>query len=164
VSIQIRYEKCVQVNGAVNTGLRTAEGLSVATCSLEIWAILCRGPGGTKACARTAGPKSRDLETDASRLNGRYHGAWGFIRVFCPLPGRGIANREGHSAARICEAFLFAGSDAYKKQGGKFVDRALARLIMLFGKGDILVLCTNPKCPNKEAKIAMLRQLRFAQA
>jgi hypothetical protein len=30
---------------------------------------------------------------------------------------------------RICEAFLPAGSDAYKKQGGKFVKRALARLI-----------------------------------
>jgi hypothetical protein len=41
----------------------------------------------------------------------------------------GIANREGHSVAQICEAFLLAGSDAYKKQGGKFVKRALARLI-----------------------------------
>jgi hypothetical protein len=33
----------------------------------------------------------------------------------------GIANREGHSVAQICEAFLLAGSDAYNKQGGKFV-------------------------------------------
>ncbi len=41
----------------------------------------------------------------------------------------GIANREGHSVAQICEAFLLAGSDAYKKQGSKFVKRALARLI-----------------------------------
>src|SRR5258708_6731470 len=38
----------------------------------------------------------------------------------------GIANREGHSVAQICEALLLAGSDAYKKQGGKFVKRALA--------------------------------------
>jgi len=41
----------------------------------------------------------------------------------------GIANREGHSVAQIWEAFLLAGSDAYKKKGGKFVKRALARLI-----------------------------------
>ena len=34
-------------------------------------------------------------------------------------------NREGHSVAQICEAFLLAGSDAYKKQGGKFLKRAL---------------------------------------
>ena len=41
----------------------------------------------------------------------------------------GIAKREGHSVAQICEAFLLAGSDAYNKQGSKFVKRALARLI-----------------------------------
>ena len=41
----------------------------------------------------------------------------------------GIANREGHAVAQICEAFLLAGSDAYQKQGGKFVKRALARPI-----------------------------------
>jgi hypothetical protein len=41
----------------------------------------------------------------------------------------GIANREGHSVAQICEAFLLAGSEAYKKQGSKFVKRMLARLI-----------------------------------
>ena len=41
----------------------------------------------------------------------------------------GIAAREGHGVAQLCEAFLLAGSDAYKKQGGKFVKRALARLI-----------------------------------
>ncbi len=40
-----------------------------------------------------------------------------------------IANREGHSVAQICEAFLLAGSEAYKKQGSKFVQRMLARLI-----------------------------------
>jgi predicted transcriptional regulator len=40
-----------------------------------------------------------------------------------------IANREGHSVAQICEAFLLAGRDAYKKQGSKFAKRALARLI-----------------------------------
>ena len=41
----------------------------------------------------------------------------------------GIANREGHSVAQICEAFLLAGSEAYKKQGSKFVQRMLVRLI-----------------------------------
>ena len=40
-----------------------------------------------------------------------------------------IANREGQSVAQICEAFLLAGSEAYKKQGSKFVQRMLARLI-----------------------------------
>jgi hypothetical protein len=40
-----------------------------------------------------------------------------------------IANREGYSVAQICEAFLLAGSDAYNKQGSKYVKRALARLI-----------------------------------
>jgi hypothetical protein len=43
----------------------------------------------------------------------------------------GIANREGHSVAQICEAYLLAGSDVYKKRGGKFVKRALARLITI---------------------------------
>jgi hypothetical protein len=40
-----------------------------------------------------------------------------------------IAKHEGHSVAQICEAFLLAGCDAYKKQGNKSVKRALARLI-----------------------------------
>lgn len=39
-----------------------------------------------------------------------------------------IASREGQSAARICEAFLLAGSDAYKKEGTKFLQRMLGRL------------------------------------
>jgi hypothetical protein len=41
-------------------------------------------PGGTKARARAAGPKSRALETDASRLNRRCHGASGSSAVFLP--------------------------------------------------------------------------------
>jgi hypothetical protein len=39
-----------------------------------------------------------------------------------------IATREGQSAARICEAFIVAGSDAYKKQGTKFLQPLLGRL------------------------------------
>jgi hypothetical protein len=39
-----------------------------------------------------------------------------------------IAMREGQSVARICEAFIIAGSDAYKKQGTKFLRRILGRL------------------------------------
>jgi hypothetical protein len=39
-----------------------------------------------------------------------------------------IAKREGLSAARICEAFLLAGSDAYKKQGTGLLQRMLGRL------------------------------------
>ena len=41
----------------------------------------------------------------------------------------GIAKHEGHSVAQICEAFLLAGSETYRKQGRKFVQRKLARLI-----------------------------------
>jgi hypothetical protein len=39
-----------------------------------------------------------------------------------------IAAREGQSVARICEAFLLAGSDVYKKQGTKFLERMLGRV------------------------------------
>jgi len=39
-----------------------------------------------------------------------------------------IANREGQSVAKICEAFIVAGFDAYKKQGTKFVQLMLGRL------------------------------------
>jgi hypothetical protein len=39
-----------------------------------------------------------------------------------------IATREGQSAARICEAFIVAGSDAYRKQGTKFLQPLLGRL------------------------------------
>lgn len=39
-----------------------------------------------------------------------------------------IATREGQSVARICEAFIVAGSDVYKKQGAKFLQRMLGRL------------------------------------
>ncbi len=39
-----------------------------------------------------------------------------------------IATREGQSVARICEAFIVAGSDAYKKHGKKFLQQMLGRL------------------------------------
>jgi len=39
-----------------------------------------------------------------------------------------IATHEGQSVARICEAFLLAGSDAYKKQGNKLLRRLLGRV------------------------------------
>jgi hypothetical protein len=39
-----------------------------------------------------------------------------------------IATREGQSVARICEAFIVAGSDAYRKQGTKFLQPLLGRL------------------------------------
>jgi len=39
-----------------------------------------------------------------------------------------VAKREGLSAARICEAFLLAGSDAYKKQGTRLLQQMLGRL------------------------------------
>jgi hypothetical protein len=37
-----------------------------------------------------------------------------------------IAAREGRSVAQICEAFLKAGSDSYKKKGSSIVQRFLA--------------------------------------
>jgi hypothetical protein len=39
-----------------------------------------------------------------------------------------IAEREGQSAARICEAFLLAGAEAYKKQGGRLLERMIGRV------------------------------------
>ena len=39
-----------------------------------------------------------------------------------------IAEQEGQSVARICEAFLLAGADLYKKDGTKFLQRMLGRL------------------------------------
>jgi hypothetical protein len=39
-----------------------------------------------------------------------------------------IATREGQSVARICEAFIVAGLDSYKKQGTKFLQPMLGRL------------------------------------
>jgi hypothetical protein len=39
-----------------------------------------------------------------------------------------IAAREGQSVARICEAFLLAGSDAYKKDGTRLLQRMIGRL------------------------------------
>lgn len=39
-----------------------------------------------------------------------------------------IAAQEGQSVARICEAFLLAGTDLYKKEGTKFLQRLLGRI------------------------------------
>jgi hypothetical protein len=39
-----------------------------------------------------------------------------------------IALHEGQSVARICEAFLLAGFDGYKKQGTKFLQGLIGRL------------------------------------
>jgi hypothetical protein len=39
-----------------------------------------------------------------------------------------IAEREGQSVARICEAFLLAGKDAYRKDGTKLLQRMTGRL------------------------------------
>jgi hypothetical protein len=38
-----------------------------------------------------------------------------------------IAAREGRSVAQICEAFLKAGSEGYKKKGSRFLQRFLAQ-------------------------------------
>jgi hypothetical protein len=60
---------------------------AVEMCSLKTWALFRGGPSGAKACARPAGPKSRALETDASRLNARRHGAWGSSAVLSAAEG-----------------------------------------------------------------------------
>ncbi len=38
-----------------------------------------------------------------------------------------IAAREGRSVAQICQAFLKAGSETYKKRGPKYLQRFLSR-------------------------------------
>jgi hypothetical protein len=40
----------------------------------------------------------------------------------------GIATREAQSVARICEAFLVAGADTYRKKGAKFLQALVGRL------------------------------------
>ncbi len=39
-----------------------------------------------------------------------------------------IAEREGQSVARICEAFLLAGSEIYDRKGKKFLLGLIGRL------------------------------------
>ena len=39
-----------------------------------------------------------------------------------------IAAQESQSVARICEAFLLAGADVYKKEGTKFLQRLFGRI------------------------------------
>ena len=39
----------------------------------------------------------------------------------------GIAAREGRSVAQICEAFLVAGSEVYKKKGPQYLRRFFSR-------------------------------------
>jgi Arc-like DNA binding domain len=38
-----------------------------------------------------------------------------------------IARSEGRSTAQICEAFLKAGADTYKKKGARFISGFLSR-------------------------------------
>ena len=38
-----------------------------------------------------------------------------------------IASKESRSVAQICEAFLEAGSEGYKKEGSKYLQRFLSR-------------------------------------
>ena len=38
-----------------------------------------------------------------------------------------IAAKESRSVAQICEAFLEAGSEGYKKEGSKYLQRFLSR-------------------------------------
>ena len=38
-----------------------------------------------------------------------------------------IALSEGRSTAQICEAFLRAGTDSYKKKGGGFIKRFVSQ-------------------------------------
>jgi hypothetical protein len=38
-----------------------------------------------------------------------------------------IASSEGRSTAQICEAFLRAGTDNYKKKGSKFIKGFIAQ-------------------------------------
>jgi hypothetical protein len=42
-----------------------------------------------------------------------------------------IAAQEGRSVAQICEAFLKAGSEAYRKKGSKSLEQFLSRKIGL---------------------------------
>jgi len=40
-----------------------------------------------------------------------------------------IADKEGRSMGQVCEAFLRAGSEIYKTQGGKLLQKFLSKKI-----------------------------------
>lgn len=73
-------------------------------------------------CLKTRGAKILGMKKD-TRLTFRVHSS-------LKSEIEAIADREGQSVARICEAFLLAGADVYKKQGGKFLERLVGRLSM----------------------------------
>jgi hypothetical protein len=49
------------------------------------------------------------------------------VEVNCVTFSVVIAAREGRSVAQVCEAFLKAGSESYKKKGSSFLQRFLAQ-------------------------------------
>ena len=84
---------------------------AVAACALEARTLFRRGASRAKAGARAADPESRAIETDASGLKRRLHGARGSSRIFVgsdPFPysresglrERGMAWRRGLQTIR----------------------------------------------------------------
>ena len=53
---------------------KAKKSFEFSACEVETWTSFGRGPSGAKAGAGAAEPKSRALETGASRLNRRLHG------------------------------------------------------------------------------------------
>ena len=49
------------------------------------------------------------------------------VRSYLKKNIEAIAAREGRSAAQVCEAFLKAGSESYKKEGTKYLQRFLSQ-------------------------------------
>ena len=49
------------------------------------------------------------------------------VRSYLKKNVEAIAAREGRSVAQVCEAFLQAGSESYKKQGTKYLQRYLTQ-------------------------------------
>ena len=89
---------------------KAKKSLEFSVCEMEAWTLLCPSPGGAKAGAGAAEPKSRALETDASRLNGRLHAAWGSSAVLASQGGDSDGRCRMHGGAisgprrqRACE-------------------------------------------------------------
>jgi hypothetical protein len=85
----------------------------------DIWQGRCQATGLDSACNLRVVESCTTMRKD-TRLT---------FRVPSELKKNmeAIATQEGRSMAQICEAFLRAGSEVYKKEGPKFLHRFLGR-------------------------------------
>jgi hypothetical protein len=92
-----RWPRC-RMHGGASSGPRTAEGLARSKRSRWKHGLYSAEALAKQKRVRPAGPESRALETDASQLNGRRHGAWGSSTVLSS--GGGVVTARIFYSAR----------------------------------------------------------------